>query len=85
MSQAQEDGRDELAQSLESGLEPIWLMGPEQVAGFLREYSVTDNWLGLMMWVTVARAGMRRKEIQQAQFGLGGLICHPCLFDCLFL
>lgn len=22
---------------------------------------------------------MRRKEIQQARFGLGGLICHPCL------
>ena len=28
---------------------------------------------------------MRRKEIQQARFGLGGLICHPYLFDCLFL
>lgn len=26
-------------------------MGPEQVAGFLREYSVTNNWLGLMAWV----------------------------------
>ena len=38
-------------------------MGPEQVAGFLREYSVTDNWLGLMAWVGLlpGRACVGRK------------------------
>lgn len=36
--------------TVESGvwsLDPIWLMEPESVAGFPREHSVMDNWLGL--------------------------------------